>query len=133
MHTLKVDRGMAWEVALARLRQAQEEHGEHAFKGGFYETRNMVPGRNATGWMMAIQKDAERPGEYQVWRPNTGLAQSMVTYDDLKLKYIKREEKGAEVAWRRIYDRSMEWDESADKGARVLTVNILAGSLIPIW
>ena len=132
MHILKVDRGMTWEVALARLRQAREELGD-AFKGGFYETRNFVPGRNATGWMMALQKDPERPGEYHVWRPNTGLAQSLVTYDDLKLKYVKSEEEAAEKAWQRIYEQSSTWDEAADKGARVLAVNILAGSLIPIW
>ena len=133
VHTLKVDRGMAWEVALERLRQAQKEVGEHTFKGGFYETKNMVPGRNATGWMMAIQKDPERPGEYHVWRPNTGASQSLLTSDDLKIKYHKRDEDMAEKAWRRMYDQSLTWDEAADKGARVLAVNILAGSLIPIW
>jgi len=132
VHTLKVDRGMSWEVALERLSQAQKEVGE-AFKGGFYETKNMVPGRNATGWMMAIQKDPERPGEYHVWRPNTGASQSLLTSDDLKIKYHKRDEEMAEKAWRRIYDQSLTWDEAADKGARALAVNILAGSLIPIW
>jgi hypothetical protein len=40
-------------------------------KGGFYETKNNVPGRNATGWMLAIEKE-NSPGEYMTWRPNSG-------------------------------------------------------------
>lgn len=79
VHSLHVDRGMEWEAALSRLQKAQEEQD---FKGGFFESKNMVPGRNATGWLMAIQKEGS-PGEFQIWRPNTGYTGSALTYEDL--------------------------------------------------
>jgi len=53
--------------------------------------------------------------------------------DDLKFKYSKREEVVAEKLWTRVYEESRSWDEKNDKGARVLTIRILSGSLIPIW
>jgi hypothetical protein len=53
VHELKVDKGFSWEQALARLRQAQKDadpkqdhnnsqDGPVDFKGGFYETKNLV-------------------------------------------------------------------------------------------
>ena len=129
VHSLHVDRGMEWEAALSRLQKAQEEQD---FKGGFFESKNMVPGRNATGWLMAIQKEGS-PGEFQIWRPNTGYTGSALTYEDLKIKYSKRDQEAAERAWRKIYDESKGWDSDRDKGARCFTVRLLAGSLIPVW
>ncbi|MGB1594326.1 MAG: strawberry notch C-terminal domain-containing protein, partial [Promethearchaeia archaeon] len=129
VHSLHVDRGMEWEAALSRLQKAQEEPD---FKGGFFESKNMVPGRNATGWLMAIQKEGS-PGEFQIWRPNTGYTGSALTYEDLKIKYSKRDQEAAERAWRKIYDESKGWDSDRDKGARCFTVRLLAGSLIPVW
>jgi hypothetical protein len=133
-HTLSVDKGMSWDDALARLHQAQKSAGlkepPEAFNGGFYETKNNVPPRNATGWLLAIQKE-DCTGEYNVWRPNSGSG-SMLTYDDLKGR-SKRSEELAEKAWTKMYEESKTWDEKTDKGARMITVHLLAGSLIPVW
>ena len=121
--------------------------------------------------MMAIQKQ-NCPGEYNVWRPNSGAIQSILLYQDLKLKYTKRDEEAAEKAWRRVHEevvtfremwnicsdfkmvfgcarpfvtehppgaltvlfcQSKSWDEKNDKGARIITVSLLCGSLIPVW
>jgi len=135
VHTLLVDRGLTWETAMARLKQAKEDaestDDQLDFQGGFYETKNMVPGRNATGWMMAIEKH-NCPGEYNVWRPNTGQGKA-VTLEDLKAKYSKRTEEAAEKKWRLTYEESRRWSHETDKGARVLVVKLLCGSLIPVW
>ena len=60
--------------------------------------------------MMAIQKQ-NCPGEYNVWRPNSGAIQSILLYQDLKLKYTKRDEQAAEKAWRRVYEEVVTFGE----------------------
>lgn len=125
---LLVDRGMPWDQAFARFQSGKQSRGL-TFKGGFYESKNQVPGRNATGWMMAIEREAE-PGEYQIWRPNSGLSQTSITLAELKYKYSLRTEEEAEAAWNHVYTESKSW---TDKGARVLDVHMISGSLIPVW
>ena len=95
---------------------------------GFYETKYAVPGRGSNGWILALQR-IDRPNSYIVCRPNTGSMRVEMDVDELRSKYVARDQEHAESGWRRLYEASV----SFEIGRRVLTVHLLTGTLVPLW
>ena len=56
-----------------------------------------------------------------------------ILLEDLKAKYSKRSEEAAEKMWQEVFEDSRNWNPESDKGARVISVRLLCGSLIPVW
>lgn len=121
VHNLKVDRGLSWEKALARLEAAGAED-----RNGFYESKREVPGRNAKGWLLATRKSDD---SFFIARPNTGVSRQEMDETDLLEKYTLRSEERAQPAWERIFSESVDYT----KGARVLDVVLVCGSLVQLW
>ena len=104
------------------------ERVDNSPRSGFYETKNIVPSRGCTGWLLALKR-IDRPNLFIVGRPNTGMVRFEMDEDELTSKYVLREPENAEAGWRQLYEASA----SFESGRRVLTVHLLTGSIVPLW
>ncbi|XP_028133407.2 protein strawberry notch isoform X2 [Diabrotica virgifera virgifera] len=157
LHTVHVERGMAWPEALEKF---SDLIGEHE---GFWISHQIRNGKTTAILAIAVdtggggggtkgkkegKKESKKDMMFSVYRPNTGLQFRQESLAELEKKYKKVESGEAEKSWSQQYDASVNtcshayWrgncrnvsvGHDCEVGLRRRTYNVVSGSVLSVW
>ncbi|KAH8410036.1 hypothetical protein KR009_004503 [Drosophila setifemur] len=147
LHTVKVERGMSFETALAKFRkEARHEHD------GFYILQQLRHNKNSSILCLQTKNNSTESSSrnsgkmsLQIYRPNTGRQVRMETLTSIQTRYVKVLPDAARELWIQQYDMSRNncshifWNRvcpfqaGCEVGLRVRTYHVLSGLMLPIW
>ncbi|XP_030377772.1 protein strawberry notch homolog 1 [Scaptodrosophila lebanonensis] len=145
LHTVKVERGLAFETALQKLRKEKRYEYE-----GFYVLK--VPRNNKNCAILCLSARPDVPGEtstkkiqLQIYRANTGPQVRTEFMSSITNRYLQVVPETAEHFWRRQYEVCVNFcshyywsgvcpfSKGCEVGLRVRTYHVLSGLMLPIW
>ncbi|KAJ8954252.1 hypothetical protein NQ318_005848 [Aromia moschata] len=149
LHTVHVERGMAWPEALEKLSDLVGEHE------GFWLSHQVRNGKHTAILSVAVEegagktkKESKKDQMFSVYRPNTGLQFRQESLAKLEKKYKKVESSEAEESWIQQYDasvntcshaywrgncRNVSLGHDCEVGLRRRTYNVVSGSVLSVW
>ncbi|XP_017154481.1 protein strawberry notch [Drosophila miranda] len=150
LHTVKVERGMSFEQALAKFRREAKDPHE-----GFYILKQKRRNKNnavlcLNGQMVNClvntrKESTPSPVFLQLFRPNTGPQVKTENLTSITQRYVKVPPEEAQMYWQHQYDTCLTkcshsfWSRpcpnptSCELGLRVRTYHVLSGLMLPIW
>ncbi|XP_034667121.1 protein strawberry notch homolog 1 [Drosophila subobscura] len=150
LHTVKVERGMSFEQALAKFRREAKDSNE-----GFYILKQKKRNKNTAVLCLngqgpstlVTRKESSTPSPVylQLYRPNTGPQVKIENLASISLRYVLVSPEEAQEYWQHQYDICLDkcshvfWSRlcpnpnSCEVGLRVRTYHVLSGLMLPIW
>nr|XP_022905904.1 protein strawberry notch isoform X2 [Onthophagus taurus] len=147
LHTVHVERGMAWAEALDKWSELS------GAKEGFYVSHQVRNNKHTA--ILAVQVDAgvkkkesKKDQMYFVYRPNTGLQFRQESLAELEKKYKKVQSNEAQDPWTSQYDssvttcshaywrgncRNVNMGHDCEVGLRRRTYHVVSGSVLSVW
>ncbi|EDW37031.1 GL26016 [Drosophila persimilis] len=150
LHTVKVERGMSFEQALAKFRREAKDPHE-----GFYILKQKR--RNKTNAVLCLngqmvnclvntrKESTPSPVFLQLYRPNTGPQVKTENLTSITQRYVQVAPEVAQMYWQHQYETCLTrcshsfWNRpcpnpnSCELGLRVRTYHVLSGLMLPIW
>ncbi|XP_001357365.4 protein strawberry notch homolog 1 [Drosophila pseudoobscura] len=150
LHTVKVERGMSFEQALAKFRREAKDPHE-----GFYILKQKR--RNKTNAVLCLngqvvnclvntrKESTPSPVFLQLYRPNTGPQVKTENLTSFTQRYMQVPPEVAQMYWQHQYETCLTrcshsfWNRpcpnpnSCELGLRVRTYHVLSGLMLPIW
>ncbi|CAH1982477.1 unnamed protein product [Acanthoscelides obtectus] len=152
LHTVHVERGMAWPEALEKFADlVGEDEGfwlSHQVRNGKHTSILAVAVDSGSNTATKNKKESKKEKMFSVYRPNTGLQFRQESLAELEKKYKKVESSEAEESWTQQYDASVAtcshayWrgncrnataGHECEVGLRRRTYNVVSGSVLSVW
>nr|XP_043068518.1 uncharacterized protein LOC108125263 [Drosophila bipectinata] len=149
LHTVKVERGMSFEIAVAKFRKdARQDHD------GFYVLKQLRRNKNSSILCLpAPSNPRDNPPppttpnkiNLQIYRPNTGPQVRLETLGSINNRYVRVSPDVARPFWQEQYDTCLDhcshsyWNRycpnpvTCEVGLRIRTYHVLSGLMLPIW
>ncbi|XP_046869245.1 protein strawberry notch-like [Drosophila willistoni] len=145
LHTVSVERGMSFEVALSKYRR----EGLYDYEGFYILQQNRQNKNSAILCLRAATDSTDVKSankiNLQIYRPNTGPQVRTETVNSLTSRYVKVPPEVARSFWQQQYDvcltrcshvfwnRICPFKGGCEVGLRVRTYHVLSGLMLPIW
>ncbi|KAH8244499.1 hypothetical protein KR026_011858, partial [Drosophila bipectinata] len=148
LHTVKVERGMSFEIAVAKFRKdARQDHD------GFYVLKQLRRNKNSSILCLPAPSNPRDPPppttpnkiNLQIYRPNTGPQVRLETLGSINNRYVRVSPDVARPFWQEQYDTCLNhcshhfWNRycpnpvTCEVGLRIRTYHVLSGLMLPIW
>ncbi|KAH8325043.1 hypothetical protein KR074_003793, partial [Drosophila pseudoananassae] len=147
LHTVKVERGMSFEIAVAKFRKdARQDHD------GFYVLKQLRRNKNSSILCLPAPANPTDPPptspnkiRLQIYRPNTGPQVRLETLGSINNRYVRVSPEVARTFWLEQYDTCLNhcshyfWNRycpnplTCEVGLRIRTYHVLSGLMLPIW
>ncbi|ENN73998.1 hypothetical protein D910_07398 [Dendroctonus ponderosae] len=152
LHTVHVERGMAWPEALDKFSELTSE------SEGFWLSHQARNAKHTAILAIAVEggntnsnkkkSESKKEQMFSVYRPNTGLQFRQESLAELEKKYKKVDSADAEKSWTEQYDSSVNtcshafWrgncrnataGHECEVGLRRRTYHVVSGSVLSVW
>ncbi|XP_068140530.1 protein strawberry notch [Drosophila tropicalis] len=144
LHTVSVERGMSFEVALSKYRR----EGLYDYEGFYILQQNRHNKNSSILCLRAATDSTDKSANklsMQIFRPNTGPQVRTETVNSISSRYVKVPPETARLIWQHQYDvcltrcshvfwnRICPYKGGCEVGLRVRTYHVLSGLMLPIW